>query len=149
MNFIGTGAMKKSNEIQSELKFCPSMTPQIEPLIYVPACNIPTMVEAKWKWYCTRTFINAVFSLLLCYIPHFSQGSFQFRRAKVSDTPPPQSRYAIYAPGHEIEESFMRQAATLPVSSLFCCLPTQWCPISCSHLPPFTKSQWLWACLLQ
>ena len=34
---------------------------------------------------------------MLCYIPHFPQGSFQFRRAKVSDTP--QSRYAIYAPG--------------------------------------------------
>ena len=49
MNFIGTGAMKRSNEIQSLLEFCPSTTPQIEPLIYVLACNIPTMVEAKWK----------------------------------------------------------------------------------------------------
>ena len=43
MNFIGTEAMK------SQMKFShsPSTTPQIEPLIYVPACNIPTMVEAK------------------------------------------------------------------------------------------------------
>ena len=34
---------------------------------------------------------------MFCYVPHFSQGNFQFRRAKVSDTPP-QSKYAIYAP---------------------------------------------------
>ena len=32
--------------------------------------------------------INAIVSLMFCYIPHFSQGNFQFRRAKVSDTPP-------------------------------------------------------------
>ena len=100
MNFIGTEAMKRSNENSVIVGILPfyNPPPQIEPLIYFLACNIPTMVEAKWKWYCTRTFINAVFSPLLCYIPHFSQGSFQFRRAKVSDTP--QSRYAIYAPGH-------------------------------------------------
>ena len=100
MNFIGTEAMKRSNEnsvIVGILSFY-NPPPQIEPRIYAPACNIPTMVELNRKWYCTWTSINAVFSLMLCYMPHFSQGSFQFCRAKVSDTP--QIRYAIYAPEH-------------------------------------------------
>ena len=47
MDFIGTGAKKRSNENSVIFEILPSYGPLIEPLTYVPACNIPTMVEAK------------------------------------------------------------------------------------------------------
>ena len=47
MNFIGTEAMKRSNENSVIVGILSFNDPQIEPLTYVPACNIPTMVEAK------------------------------------------------------------------------------------------------------
>ena len=47
MNFIGTGPMKRSNENSVIVGILPFYDPQIEPLIYVPACNIPPMEEAK------------------------------------------------------------------------------------------------------
>ena len=43
-------------------------------------------------------FLSGGLCELLSQIRHFSQGNFQFRRAKVSDTP--QSKYAIYVPGY-------------------------------------------------
>ena len=45
-------------------------------------------------------FLSGGLCELLSHIRHFSQGNFQFRRAKVSDAP--QSKYAIYAPGRNI-----------------------------------------------
>ena len=49
-------------------------------------------------------FLSGGLCELLSHIRHFSQGSFQFRRAKVSDTP--QSKYAIYAPGCKSTNTF-------------------------------------------
>ena len=47
LNFLGTEAMKRSNENSLIVGILSFYVPQIEPLTYVPACNIPTMVEAK------------------------------------------------------------------------------------------------------
>ena len=52
-------------------------------------------------------FLSGGLCELLSHIRYFSQGNFQFPRAKVSDTS--QSKYAIYAPGCYSYRSYLQE----------------------------------------